>query len=91
MTEVTDQQLTYWESIRTVQITTGQATGHIQATISTGDLVQVCSRSYPVSRANKKTVTLPSALGPWTDTTPYHEITDHRAGSTAIAPENNCG
>jgi hypothetical protein len=90
LAEVTDQ-LTYWEGIRTQQITTGQTTGHSQVTIGPGDLVQVRGRWYPVIRANKKTVTLPSTLGPWTDTTPYHEITDHRAGRTSAAPETKCG
>ena len=71
-------QLTYWQAIRQEQITTGTATGHGPATIHKGDTVQIRGRWYTVVRANKKTVTVPSTLGAWTDTAPYHEIQDHR-------------
>ena len=62
LAEVTDQ-LTYWEGIRAEQITTGAAAGHSQATIHPGDAVRIRGRWYPV-RANRKTVTVPSTLGP---------------------------
>ncbi len=91
MAEVTDQ-LTYWEGIRAEQITTGAVAGHSQATIHPGDAVRIRGRWYPVIRANRKTVTVPSTLGPWTNTTPYHEITDHRpAAHTTTEGQNNCG
>jgi hypothetical protein len=90
LAEVTDQ-LTYWEGIRDQQITTGAAAGHSQATIHPGDAVRIRGRWYPVVRANRKTVTVPSTLGPWTDTAPYHEITDHRPAAGPAEGENTCG
>lgn len=33
---------------------------------------------HSVVRANRKTVTVPSGIGSWTDTTPWQEVTDHR-------------
>jgi hypothetical protein len=84
-------QLTYWEGIRDQQITTGAAAGHSQATIHPGDAVRIRGRWYPVIRANRKTVTVPSTLGPWTDTAPYHEITDHRPAADPAEGENTCG
>ena len=42
-------------------------------------------------RVNKKTVTVPSTLGPWTDTAPYHAITDHQPGATTGDPETPGG
>ena len=74
---VTDQ-LTYWEGIRQQQITDGTATGFGPATINKGDAVKIRGRWYEVARVNKKTVTVPSTLGAWTDTAPYHAIQDHR-------------
>jgi hypothetical protein len=81
LAEVTDQ-LTYWEGIRDQQVSTGVAAGHSQATINPGDQVKIRGRWYPVIRANRKTVTVPSTLGSWTDTAPYHEITDHHPANT---------
>jgi len=86
LAELTDQ-LTYWETIRDQQITTGATPGHSQATINPGDTVRIRGRWYQVIRVNKKTVTVPSTLGPWTDTAPYHEITDHQPAATTGDPE----
>jgi len=44
-----------------------------------------------VIRANRKTITVPSTLGPWTDTASYHEITDHRPAADPAQGENTCG
>ena len=81
LAELTDQ-LTYWETIRDQQITSGATPGHSQTTINPGDTVRIRGRWYQVIRVNKKTVTVPSTLGPWTDTAPYHEITDHQPAAT---------
>ena len=86
LAEITDQ-LTYWEGVRDQQITTGAAPGHSPATINAGDTVRIRGRWHQVIRANKKTVTVPSTLGPWTDTAPYHEITDHRPAGTTDQAE----
>lgn len=43
-----------------------------------GDAVKIRGRWYSVVRANRKTVTVPSGFGSWTDTTPWQEVTDHR-------------
>lgn len=77
LTVVTDQ-LTYWQGVRDQQITDGTATDYSPATINKGDTVQIRGHWYEVVRVNKKTVTVPSSLGPWTDTAPYHQIQDHR-------------
>ncbi len=55
--------------------------------VKAGDFVRVRGTWYPVTRANAKTVTLPSALVPatsrTTNTTPWREVTDHLARSHA--------
>ena len=77
LTVVTDQ-LAYWVGIRDQQLTDGTATGYGPASINKGDAVRIRGQWYEVARVNKKTVTVPSTLGPWTDTAPYHQIQDHR-------------
>lgn len=81
LTVVTDQ-LTYWQGIRDQQITDGTATGYSPASITKGDTVRIRGRWHEVIRVNKKTVTVRSTLGSWTDTAPYHEITDHHPAGT---------
>lgn len=75
--ELTDQ-LAYWLQIRAEQLTTGTATAYGPDTISAGDAVQIRGSWYQVVRVNRKTVTVPSSLGSWTDTSPYREIQNHR-------------
>ncbi len=82
---VTDQ-LSYWHTVRTQQITAGETTDHGPGTISKGDAVKIRGQWYEVARVNKKTVTVPSSLGNWTDTAPYHHIQDHKA---ATAPHTD--
>lgn len=77
---VTDQ-LAYWVGIRDQQVTDGTATGYGPASIHKGDAVKIRGQWYEVVRVNKKTVTVPSSVGAWTDTAPYHEIQDHRAAT----------
>lgn len=84
-------QLTYWEGIRAQQITTGAATGYGPSSIGAGDAVKIRGRWHQVVRANRKTVTVPSTLGQWTDTAPYHEITDHRPAPTVPARVTTAG
>lgn len=90
LAEITDQ-LTYWEAVRDQQVTTGATPGHSQATINPGDTVRIRGRWYQVIRASKKTVTVPSTLGSWTDTAPYHEITDHRPAASTNQAETPGG
>jgi len=81
--ELTDQ-LNYWQQIRAEQVAAGAATNYGPDTIAKGDAVKIRNSWYQVVRANKKTVTVPSGLGNWTNTSPYREIQDHRsAGATA--------
>jgi len=83
--ELTDQ-LSYWQQIRAEQIAAGQATNYGPDTIAKGDAVKIRNRWYEVVRVNKKTVTVPSGMGSWTDTSPYREVQDHRpAGAPATA------
>lgn len=70
-------QLTYWQQIREQQITDGLVTHYGPETVHKGDHVKIRGTWYQVTRANRKTVTVPSTLGSWTDTSPYHEIQDH--------------
>lgn len=93
--ELTDQ-LSYWQQIRAEQIAAGQATNHGPDTIAKGDAVKIRNRwygrvfpspgPYEVVRVNKKTVTVPSGMGSWTNTSLYREVQDHRpASATATA------
>jgi hypothetical protein len=47
------------------------------ADIQKGDLVQLRGRWELVVKANSKTIAVKTPHS-WTDTHPYHEITDHR-------------
>jgi len=40
--------------------------------------VKIRGTWYQVTRANRKTVTVPSTLGSWTNTSPNDEIQDHK-------------
>jgi hypothetical protein len=82
LAQVTDE-LDHWTAVRAEQIATGVATDFGRHNVAAGDRVRVRGRWYEVVRANAKTVTVPSSLGPWTDTTPWHEVTEHRPAPTA--------
>lgn len=73
-------QWAYWQQIRADQIDSGTATNFGPGNVAKGDQVKIRGTWYRVVRANKKTVTVPSPFGSWTDTAPYREIQDHRAG-----------
>lgn len=77
-------QLIYWRQIRDTQIADGTATNYGPDTIHKGDHVKIRSTWYEVIRANKRTVTVPSTIGSWTNTSPYHEIQDHRTASEQV-------
>lgn len=48
--------------------------------------MKIRNRWYEVVRVNKKTVTVPSGMGSWTNTSPYRDVQDYRpAGATATA------
>lgn len=48
-----------------------------------GDLVQIRGRWHVVQRVNKKTLTVPSSLGSWSDTVPYAKVTGQRPAADA--------
>lgn len=75
------EQLAHWQQVRADQIAAGTATNYGPDTIAKGDQVKIRGTWYQVIRANKKTVTVPSTLGSWTDTSPYREIQEHRTAS----------
>lgn len=75
--DLTDQ-LTFWQQIREQLVIDGQATNYGPEIISKGDRVKIRGTWYRVVRANKKTVTVPSSLGTWTNTSPYQEIQEHQ-------------
>lgn len=77
ITELTEQ-LAYWQNIRTEQINSGATADYGPHNITAGDQIRIGRRWYRVVRANRKTVTVPSSIGTWTENTPYHRITDHR-------------
>lgn len=67
-----------WTGVRTEQIERGEVTEYGQHNVAPGDLVRIRGHWHQVVRANKKTVTVPSTLGSWTDTAPWRHVTDHR-------------
>lgn len=71
-------QLTYWQQIHAEQLADSTAAAYRPDTITKGDAVRIRGTWYEVVRVNRKTVTVPSTLGSWTDTSPYREIQDHR-------------
>lgn len=81
LAQITDE-LDHWQAVRAEQIATGVATDFGRHNVAAGDRVRVRGRWYEVVRANAKTVTVPSSLGPWTDTTPWHEVTEHQPAPT---------
>lgn len=82
-------QITYWTQVREQQIATGQTANYGPTTIAKGDAVRVRGSWYRVVRVNKKTVSVDvsryyqAATRVMTDTTPYHEISDHKAKTDA--------
>jgi len=76
---VLTQELEHWCSVPLDHVATGVTRAYGQHTVAAGDRVKIRGHWYRVVRANAKTVTVPSRLGTWTDTTPWHEVTDHRA------------
>jgi len=80
-----DSDSAYWQAVRAEQVATGQATSYGPTSVHRGDQVKIRGRWYTVVRANKRTVTVPSPIGNWTDTTPWHEVQDHRSASTSPA------
>ncbi len=73
-----EQEVTYWTEIRAQQITDGVAHDYGPHNVAAGDQVLIRGHWYPVVRANRKTVTVPSSLGSWTDTAPWQHVADHR-------------
>jgi hypothetical protein len=79
---VLQQEHELWTRVRADQVASGEASNYGPHNVAAGDQVCVRGRWYQVVRANKKTVTVPSSLGPWTDTTPWQNVTDHRPAPT---------
>lgn len=79
-------QLAYWQQVRAQQITAGTAGDYGPHRIHAGDHVRIRGQWYPVIRANRKTVTVPSPPGTRTNTAPYHEISGHQPASNAAQP-----
>lgn len=77
-TAVLEQEHQLWTRVRAEQIERGEATDYGPHNVAAGDLVRISGHWHQVVRANKKTVTVPSSLGSWTDTAPWHHVTDHR-------------
>lgn len=76
---VLTQELEHWRTVRVDQVAVGATRDYGRHNVAPGDRVRIRGRWYAVVRANAKTVTVPSQLGAWTDTAPWHEVTDHRA------------
>lgn len=77
-------QIAYWTKIRDEQVNSGHATNYTREQIHPGDLVKIRGHWQRVVRANPKTVSVESGHG-WTNTTPYAEIQEHRAGASTAA------
>jgi hypothetical protein len=58
---------------------------------STLSITQSGPEPHTATNDTAKTVTVTSTLGPWTDTAPYHEITDHHPAADTGEGENTCG
>jgi hypothetical protein len=66
------------------QITAGQVVAYGPETVKKGDAVKIRGRWREIVRANRKTVTVPSLIGSWTDTAPWHEVADHRTAEQVV-------
>lgn len=69
-------QITYWQGIRTEQITSGQVVEHSRDTIAKGDFVKYMREWHPVKRVNQKSVTVD--WGTWSPTVPYADLEGHK-------------
>lgn len=72
------EDLEYWGSVRAQQVAEGTVTEYGPENVHRGDHVKIGRLWFEVVRANRKTVTVPSTLGSWTDTAPWHKVVDHR-------------
>ena len=70
------------------QIERSGARLYTRADIQPGDLVQLRGRWELVAKANPKTVAVKTRYS-WTDTHPYHEITDHRRPTGEPTPRSD--
>lgn len=75
---VLEQQIGHWTTVREEQISTGAATNYGPRNVRPGDRVRISGSWYPVVRANRKSVTVPSSLGDWTQTAPWHHVTHNQ-------------
>lgn len=83
ITEVTEQ-LTYWRDHLAKLTADGEHRVWGPGDFSKGDQVEVSGRWYEVLRVNKKSLTVPSMLGSWTDTVPYDKVCGHRQASEIV-------
>lgn len=77
--EAARADLSYWESVRAEQISTGAATNYGPDTVAKGDAVKIRGEWYRVVRANPKTVSVETGYS-WVRRAPWAEVQAHRAG-----------
>jgi hypothetical protein len=81
-----DEKIAYWKHVYAGLQTEGKATTAGPDTVSVGDFVKIRGRWYRVRRVNKKSVSVPNPITAapqpgereWTDTAPWHHVTEHR-------------
>jgi hypothetical protein len=71
------EEIAWWKTVRDQQIAEGRIAAYGPETVTAGDKVKIRGQWYQVVRANRKTVTVPSQFWSGTETSPWHEVSDH--------------
>ena len=81
-----EAEIGLWRCARDQQTADGTTVVYGPENVKAGHHVKIRGRWHEVVRANRKTVTVPSTIGSWTDTAPWQEVTDHNDPTNPATP-----
>lgn len=76
-----EEQLTYWRAHLAALVDSGEYKKWGPGDFTKGDRARIYGRWYQVVKVNKKSLTVPSSLGPWTDTISYDKVSGRQTAA----------